>query len=273
MRKPLSILFLSGLLGSLAPAVQSAPQILGLVASAAPVPLVCRGDTCLAELTAFCLQEWRPTPDIGTIYRPTGGDGVTLVAHRADGTVTTFNANALLKFVTDGGHSSVRVNLPRSMLDEGGFTAASIKVGKLVSLLPEPVADDPDPQTELDINIAIGPLREVAASILHEGDERVAAAGVVNRVISLLPDAEQDTLAQIDGGWKKLAAGLPQLGEDATGVALAERAYASCIAETGAAHMNHDYRLMRMTFCLSSRHDVFIQPLAKKYWATVDVGS
>ena len=48
---------------------------------------------------------------------------------------------------------------------------------------------------------------------------------------------------------------------------------ASCIAETGAAHMNHDYRLMRMTFCLSSRHDVFIQPLAKKYWATVDVGS
>ncbi len=272
MRKPLLTLFLSIVLGSLASAAHAAPQVLGLIASATPVPLICRGETCSAELTTFCLQEWRPTPELGTTYTPYGGDGVTLVGHRADGSGATLDAEDL-EFVTLGGFTSIYVELPRYILDDGGFEAASLAVGPLVSLLPVPIPDDPDPQTELDIQIATGPLREVGAKILHEGDERIAAAGVINRVIMLLPDAKKDTLAAADGGWRQIAAELPQVQDDARVKELAQREYAACHAETGSAHMNHHYRLLRMGDCLSSRHDVLILPKAEQYWATVDVGS
>jgi len=37
--------------------------------------------------------------------------------------------------------------------------------------------------------------------------------------------------------------------------------------------MNHDYRLLQMGYCLSSKLDVLVLPKAKQYWATVDAGS
>lgn len=256
----------------MATAVQAAPQVLGLIASATPVPLVCRGETCSAELTTFCLQQWRSSPQLSARYQPTGGEGVTLIGHRADGTEVALAAEAL-EFETLGGHSSIYVQLSRRVLDDGGLVAASVKVGSLVSLLPVPEPNDPDPQTELDIKIATGPLRQVGADILHEGDERIATAVVLNRVISLLPSTKKETLAKADGGWQKIAGGIPQLHDQAALKALARREYAECHAETGSAHMDHDYRLLRMKDCLSSRHDVLVLPKAKLYWATVDAGS
>ena len=49
---------------------QAAPQILGLMASAEPVPMTCVDGTCTAELSSVCLQQQRPTPLTGTVYRP-----------------------------------------------------------------------------------------------------------------------------------------------------------------------------------------------------------
>ena len=272
MRKPLFTIFISLFLGFLASAVQAAPQILGVIATATPVPLIFRGEECNAELTTFCLQEWRPPPQLGARYVPTGGEGITLIGHRADGTRVAIDANDV-EFETLGGHSSIYAQIPRQLLEEGGFVAASVQVGALVSLLPVPEANDPDPQTELDIQIATGPLRKVGAEILHEGDERIAAAGVLNRVINLLPNTEKDVLAAVDGGWQQIAGEIPQLADQANVEALAQREYVACIAETGATHMNHDYRIMRMEYCLSSKHDVLVLPKAKQYWATVDAGS
>lgn len=272
MRKALlsSLIFL--IVGMLTTASHAAPQILGLVASATPVPLVCRDGYCRTELTTFCLQEWRPTPQLGTVYTPYGGEGVTLVGHRSDGEEVALNMDAL-KYETLGGYSSIYVELPQRILDEGGVVAASLRIGSLVSLLPVPMPGDLDPQTELDIQIATGPLRQVGADILHEGDERIAAAGVLNRVITLLPSTEEDALAQADGGWQHLAVDIPIVREKPIVHDLAQREFAACHAETGSAHLNHDYRLLRMKDCLSSRHDVLVLPKAQQYWATVDAGS
>ncbi|MDP6174084.1 MAG: hypothetical protein QGF09_07970, partial [Rhodospirillales bacterium] len=44
-------------------------QILGLAATADPVPLQCAGTNCTAELSAFCLQEEKPVSGKGTAYR------------------------------------------------------------------------------------------------------------------------------------------------------------------------------------------------------------
>lgn len=94
--------------------------------------------------------------------------------------------------------------------------AASVQVGSLVSLLPAPELNDPDPQTELDVQIATGPLRQVGVDFLHEGNERIAAAGVLNRVINLLPSTEKDTLAAGDSGWQRIAGEIPQLQDQIT---------------------------------------------------------
>lgn len=56
----------------------AAPQILGLVASTAPVPMTCTAGQCSAEVPAFCLQRERTMPRIGTAYRAGPGSRITL---------------------------------------------------------------------------------------------------------------------------------------------------------------------------------------------------
>ena len=57
---------------------QAAPQGLGLIATNGGVELKCRGDTCYAELSTFCLQSNRYSPARGTRYEIAGG-GVRLL--------------------------------------------------------------------------------------------------------------------------------------------------------------------------------------------------
>ena len=64
---------------------QAAPQILGLIASDAPVPMTCAGGTCTAELSSVCLQQHRPTPATGTVYRPAKGTHITLTVTGPNG--------------------------------------------------------------------------------------------------------------------------------------------------------------------------------------------
>ena len=63
----------------------AAPQILGMVATAEPMPLVCAGGTCSAEFSTFCLQDKRVPPRPGTAYTVAGGGGLTLVVTATDG--------------------------------------------------------------------------------------------------------------------------------------------------------------------------------------------
>jgi len=56
---------------ALSPA-QAAPQILGLIASADPVPMTCVDGTCTAELSSVCLQQHRPTPPTGGLDQRAG---------------------------------------------------------------------------------------------------------------------------------------------------------------------------------------------------------
>ena len=66
--------------------VAAAPQILGVVASIAPVEMSCTVDTCTAQLSAFCLQRERDVPAEHAAYRAADPGAFTLLARRADGT-------------------------------------------------------------------------------------------------------------------------------------------------------------------------------------------
>jgi hypothetical protein len=63
---------------------QSAPQILGLIATAEPVPLICADGVCRAEFSSVCLQKDRDMPTEGTVYNLVG-DKVTLIITDKDG--------------------------------------------------------------------------------------------------------------------------------------------------------------------------------------------
>src|SRR5687767_10113316 len=65
--------------GAAAPAA-AAPQVLGVVASIAPVEMSCTGETCTAQLSAFCLQREREVPGEHTAYRAADPSAYTLVA-------------------------------------------------------------------------------------------------------------------------------------------------------------------------------------------------
>ena len=58
--------------------VAAAPQILGLVATAAPMPQTCGDGVCAAEFSAFCLHRHRTMPVAGIAYRPAEGAELTL---------------------------------------------------------------------------------------------------------------------------------------------------------------------------------------------------
>src|SRR5687768_9398109 len=81
------------LAGGFAAPAAAAPQALGVMASADPVPLVCAGSECRAEVTAFCLQESRPVPPEGTDYRAIGTAPMRIVLQRADGSTLALNAS------------------------------------------------------------------------------------------------------------------------------------------------------------------------------------
>ena len=66
MRRPLyialaTIALLGMATGLAAPSARAAePQILGLVASNGPMPMVCDDRDCAVDLSAFCMQERAP---------------------------------------------------------------------------------------------------------------------------------------------------------------------------------------------------------------------
>lgn len=241
----------------------AAPQVLALVASAEPVPMVCRNGACSAEMSAFCLQpDWR-APVEGTAYYVKGGEGIRIVATTRGGETLTFSAAELgLEVESARTHTAVRLMVPVREMIARDIDRATILVGRGVSLVPVAVAGDPRPHSEQDIAIAIGPLRTLGTLLVDEGGAPVAAARLANRLISALPPlgrTDEEARASL---WHRV------MGDEAGGAAisLAHGAYDDCYARTMGG-------MMSLRECLSAAHDRFIGGLNDSYWDAVKTGS
>jgi hypothetical protein len=159
----------------------AAPQVLGIVATAAPVPLRCEGDTCVAYLASFCLEPDRAHPVAGTRY--IAADAARFVVSGAD---TKIVASAL-SFRAAHFYTSVRIELPRSALGGNDQDNFSISVQGGAALVPTPVAGDREPHTVAGIATAIGAARELAASWFDRADPDMEAAQLVSQTLSGLP--------------------------------------------------------------------------------------
>src|ERR1700692_349445 len=96
-----SLAILAGGLLLASPCAQAAPQVLGLVASIRPTLMQCTAAGCRADLSAFCLQQQRPDPGLGTAYRPAPNSPITLIVTSKSGEVRRLDGTRYLSFVDD----------------------------------------------------------------------------------------------------------------------------------------------------------------------------
>lgn len=237
--------------------VGAAPQILALLATGEAVPLKCSDGTCAAEFSGFCLQRKRPDPTPGTRYHTAGGD-VILVVTGVDGNVRRMPASDQLSIETERGYTAVRISVPRSLLERWNAVSVAVEIGQRVALVPVPEAADPDPQTEADIALALGPQQALGTRILEDAPGETGAVRLTNKMIGALPPGRTDAATR-NSLWDRVvapsAAAFP-----ADSVARASSVYRRCLAKVAAG------RFFNLRRCLEVGHDTLMLDLNLKYW-------
>jgi hypothetical protein len=251
------------LAGGFATPAHAAPQALGVMASADPVPLVCAGSECRAEVTAFCLQESRPVPPEGTAYQAIGTAPMSLVLSRADGTTLTLDAATHARLSSRRGFTAVSIAIPQSLLTQHDAVAASVEIGPEVTVAPVAVAGDPAPQSDEELALAAGPLRSLAAERLEQG-AAADAARLTQRLINALPRQDQETAEIRDGLWDVAMDGVTS---DPKGLAMARRSFEGCQAALETGYMKN------MRHCLELQHGEMMIERNHAFWREIEPGS
>jgi hypothetical protein len=246
---------LAALLLPAATPAQAAPQILGLVATAEPVPLQCDGGQCTAFLSAFCLQKKRLLPDLRTAYRPAPGSGVTLVLTAGDGATRRLDASGLVEFRTAYGYTAVRVELAQGALAAWAPVSVAIEVGPRAALLPVPIAGDPDPLSDEEIALATGPWRLAAQAVFEGGSAAAGAARTTARLANALPASGDIAAHRRQEFWDRIAT--------ADAPPLARRTFDAC-GRTVDQSIGYSLRT-----CLEERHELLQTQNTKTYWESL----
>ena len=242
----------------------AAPQALGLMSSNGPVPLVCAGGECRAEVTAFCLQEARAVPPEGTAYEPVGTAPMTLVLRRADGSELRLPAPEHARLASRRGFTAVSIAVPRSLLHQHGAVAAAVEIGEEATVAPVPIAGDLTPQSPDELALAAGPVRHVAADRLEQGAP-AEAARLMQRLINALPRQDEETAEIRDGLWN-VAVGSAPVGDE-QGLAMARRSYEGCQAALTTGYMKN------MRHCLELQHGEMMIERNHAFWREIGAGS
>ena len=237
------------------------PQILGLIASLEPISLQCERGLCSAEFTSYCIEQHRRPPNLGTVYNIHDPETLLFEGVREDGETVRLVAPAQLDIASARGRSAIRMSVSAQFLKKNGLVSVRVTVGERASLIPQADPNARRPHTEFDIAMATGPLRDVAASIIDSGGERVDAARQTSQLINALPRTGRASEARRDGVWKTVA-----LSPVVPGHALVESGFDLCYDVTRSG-------MMSLRQCLGSLHDRLISKLNVDYWKAVDTGS
>ena len=248
---------------ALSPAISPAravPQILGLVASAAPIPLRCEGGVCRAEVSAVCLQQHRKSPEPGTAYKPAQGTEIELTAGGASIPVA-----GLVRMTSVRSFTSVSVSLPEATVRGLGFPPRTVhlRIGAMASAVPVAVAGDTDPLGPREIARYTGPLRPAAEAAI-KGDGTLTASDILNQMINRLPYSRPVGAAEIGPVLAVVAASngasAPQTRR------LLSRALAECRYQ-----LRHT-RTPGLRVCLGNQHDILISGTTQIVWKALKPG-
>ncbi len=238
----------------------AAPQILAVLASDVGVPFVCRDGQCRADLTTYCLQRQRPAPAYGDVYVPARPESFYLVVTATDGSVRSLPAGDHVSFIETRGFTAVSAHITRPALARLGGEKAVIRIGENASLLPVPVAGDPDPLTDKEIAYATQSLRRHGASVVDHTVE-AAAAKLLARFANRLPIYTPFVPGSLETLWQDaIGDELPASAPVRVGIPAAREAIRKCAVTMG---VTVYYGVQR---CIQFRHDDFIRDINIDYW-------
>jgi hypothetical protein len=243
----------------------AAPQALALVATQGSTTLICDGAQCAAEFSAFCLQKDRASPPRGTPYQLVGGGALKLVGTTREGKTKTLDPVSALAFHSLRTHVAVRVAVAETALRRHGLTAVSVEIGENVTLSPIPVMGDANPQDEIGMAAAAGPLRAVGTRIVDSNGDRMAAARLTSRLINDLnakPLPNRDVARTL---WTRAA------GKNAQASAAANRMARGALNLCQFAVERRG--IGEIKGCLQQHHDKFVDFLNANYWKAVGAGT
>jgi hypothetical protein len=183
-------------LGFAAVPAQASPQILALLSTDGAVPLDCAGALCTAELSAFCLEEMRATPEPGTRYRAAAGSGVVLVVTGSDGQLREIEGTAHATFASLRDMTAVRVVVNRR--DLGDAARVSIRAGASAALLPEISPRHGAAHSDAEVAHATGPLRATAAAIVDASAGAEIARGL-SRALNFVASGDEAAALRLGG--------------------------------------------------------------------------
>jgi hypothetical protein len=181
MRLPIALATLG--LAAAASAAHASPQILALLSTDGLVPLHCQGSVCSAELSAFCLERHRATPDTGTAYRAAANAALVVVVTGVDSRTREFDARALAEFTTVRDMTAVRISIDRGAL--GDAARVSIRSGSETALLPVHQPRFGPPRKDEEIAQVTGPARAKAAQVVDHSAEAAVARDLARSLDAL----------------------------------------------------------------------------------------
>lgn len=240
----------------------AAPQILGVVASIAPVEMNCTGELCTARLSAFCLQRERDVPTDRTLYYAADPGAFTLILSRADGSSIRMPADGRVGFASAFGFASVRASVPAGLLSEWDAVSLAIEVAPSAALLPAPVAGDPDPQSAAEIALATGPLRRLASRHFDAPSTARDAAQLVGALVSAFPVRSWEGPVDRPALWARQITPALSAAASPEAVALARSVYENCLPSS-----------YGMRQCLDHKHMNLLSDATRAYWDEAAPGS
>jgi len=243
-----------------APAVQAAPQILAALETQEGMPLLCEGGRCETDITTFCLQQDRAAPRLGTAYAPAAADHFVLRLTAHDGTIRDMPATQAT-FTSGRGFTHVRVGIAEEHLTAWGAKSARLVVTRQASLIPEPVAGDPDPLSPAEIQYVTTSLRPLGEAMI-DSQPLATAARIVGRVATAIIDMRASaTPANVERLWDGVLTDMETTLPPGTSAIDSARKEIDRCARPG-----HHHSLAGVKSCLEYRHGDLMRNLNIDYW-------
>ncbi len=265
MRSALKILFTALVALAFTPAVQAAPQILGVIATASPLKLQCDGQACKTSLSTICMQAHRDTPTRNQSYQAHDVSVFSVITQAENGE-TVHVALDTASFSAERGYTGTTIEFPSEALTRRGLTPVALSVAKGGVLVPTAVASDPDPILEGEVEQVFASLQPVADEVFKTHGTELAAIRIVNRLMSETPERGRMAKADRENLWDNT---FGENARESTGVGMRRAAdmlgYCQYRTKQG--------KFFSVRRCLEQRLDGMLMNINTDYWRATQPGS
>ena len=249
----------------------AAPQILGVI-STSPVPLKCSGKQCQAVFSSFCLQQHRDIPKPGTRYNLLPSAEVFLIIAHKNGKYTEMEIPHNLSIKSVQNFTSVSMSLPKQFITSQGGVSAAIRIGRLVSVIPENIAGDPNALSKSELKKYTGPIRKLAEKIKNYDSLDVAIAVHINRIINQIVSDRPAEAGDSDRLWRKIIGDTPMDGSNLS-LYFAAKEIAGCEATSRNSASFGAENALGLKSCLQSTREEHMNEFSRKVWLETNRGS